>query len=260
MRGTCTTKGIAILCGETFVCHCFRKIAAHTLILYNFNSLTDNLISLHLGWVWTSCANSFLTAWGYRWEWGNMRRKDRVIKCLGTRIWQQNRWVMCIINRAITNAYGGHVRRLKRPDLNLKCRSAVTAHRHNSHLYTSCSLLWLFKKSWPQISGLHLSEEKRNNSIWTLVVFCFNCNGRQTKVHLEMLDLSSSLNRVPIPTAWMPVTDYIYTATSQRKAMGTTCRIVSYSGTPCVFFQLSTASEHTKNKTALSPPYCHSPL
>lgn len=126
------------------------------------------------------------------------------------------------------------------------------------------------KDMWPRCLAFMLLK-RRNNSLWRLVglVFCvgFNCNGRQNKVGLEMLDLLSSLNSFN-PTsihANVLTIDYICAVTSQWKAMGTTCRILTFSGKPYFFFQLSTAPEswwvaaHHKNKTALPPPCCHSP-
>lgn len=149
----------------------------------------------------------------------------------------------------------------------MKCRSAVTAHTHIPHVHLfACS-----KRHVAQMSGLYASEEKRNNSLWRLVglVFCvgFNCNGRQSKVGLEMLDLLSSLNSFNLTSIHANVLtiDYICAVTSQWKAMGTTCRILTFSGKPYFFFRLSTAPEswwvaaHHKNKTALPPPCCHSP-
>lgn len=135
-RGICIAKGITILCGETFVCHCFRKTVAHPPILYNVNSLTNSFISFHIGWDWTSCAKSVLIAQRYWWEWGNVRRKDRVIKCLGTLMWQQNTLVMLwVINR-------DHQRLWRQCEMTKKARSACEmqkcmAHSHNSHSYTS---------------------------------------------------------------------------------------------------------------------------
>lgn len=194
MRGTCTIKGITILYVETFVCHCFRNIAAHTLILYNVSSLTDNFISLHVSWDWTSCANSFLMARGYRCEWGNMKRKDRVIKYLGTWMWQQNMWVvLCVINRDITNAYGGHMRRYKWTDLYVKCRSAVTAHITHTHI-PHVHFLAYSKRFGPKclvFIFLKRRETTPSEPLWSCVL---------TPVGLEMFDLPSSLNRVLIPT------------------------------------------------------------
>lgn len=141
----------------------------------------------------------------------------------------------------------------------------------STHSYTLCSSLCLFKKTCgPNVWPLCFWREEKQLPLRACgFVFCvgFNCNGRQNKVGLEMLDLLSSLNSFnPNSTnASVLKIDYIYAVTSQWKAMGTTCRILTFSGKPYVFFQLSTAPgswwvpAHSENKIALPPPCCHSP-
>lgn len=130
VSGHCIAKDF-ILHGETFARHHFSKIAAHTLILYDVNSLTDNIILLYVGWDWTSCENSFLMAWGYKWEGRNTRRKDKVIKCLGIWMWQQNMWaIFCVIYRESSTAYARKNIKMARSACELqRCNEC-----HNSHL------------------------------------------------------------------------------------------------------------------------------
>lgn len=109
----------------------------------------------------------------------------------------ENTWLICTIQRDITNVCGRHMRRQKWPDLCVNCRSAVNTVITHTYVHFFVDLKNVVAKCLA-FTFLKRGENTLPESLWSLTVMA---DKQKWLWRCLEVDLSSPLNRVLHPPA-----------------------------------------------------------